>query len=173
MRYRGTAYRAHDPRWSFLPLSGEGAAVNGGRFNPRGVPALYLGLSMTTAVKEANQGLSAKIHPCVLCAYDVDCDDVLDLTDPGILTSVGATPADLACAWMSIALSGTRPASWRLSEALIAAGHAGVLAPSFAPGATADDTNLVLWRWSAARPHLCTVHDPSGRLPKNQLSWPG
>lgn len=172
MRFQGTAYRAHDPRWSFLPLSGEGAAINGGRFNPRGVAALYLGLSMTTAVKEANQGLSAKINPCVLCAYEIDCEDVLDLTDLAVLASTKATFSDLGCPWMSIVLAGTRPPTWRLAETLIATGHAGVIVPSFAPGATADDTNIVLWRWSAVRPHFCSVYDPSGRLPKNQLSWP-
>ncbi len=36
VRFQGLAYRAHDPRWSFKPLSGEGAAVHGGRFNPKG-----------------------------------------------------------------------------------------------------------------------------------------
>ncbi|MFV0302812.1 MAG: RES family NAD+ phosphorylase [Paracoccus sp. (in: a-proteobacteria)] len=42
MRYRGECFRAHNPRWSFEPLSGEGARRHGGRFNPPGVPALYL-----------------------------------------------------------------------------------------------------------------------------------
>jgi RES domain-containing protein len=50
-------------------------------------------------------------------------------------------------------------------------GHAGILVPSFAPGAGPDDHNLVLWRWGARRPHKIRVYDPSGRLPKNQLSW--
>jgi len=35
-------YRAHTPRWSFAPLSGAGAAVQGGRFNRKGIEALYL-----------------------------------------------------------------------------------------------------------------------------------
>jgi RES domain-containing protein len=34
------AYRAHDPRWSFTSLSGDGAALYGGRYNRKGVPAL-------------------------------------------------------------------------------------------------------------------------------------
>jgi hypothetical protein len=28
-----------------------------------------------------------------------------------------------------------------------------------------------LWDWSARPPHQVTVFDPSGRLPRNQLSW--
>ena len=63
MRFQGLAYRAHNPRWSFTPLSGEGAAVHGGRFNPRGTPALYLALDPMTAIKEAAQGFARKFEP--------------------------------------------------------------------------------------------------------------
>ena len=38
MRSRGVVYRAHNPQWSWTPLSGEGARRHGGRFNRRGVP---------------------------------------------------------------------------------------------------------------------------------------
>ncbi len=41
MRLRTTVYRAHNPRWSFAPLSGADAARYGGRFNPTGMEALY------------------------------------------------------------------------------------------------------------------------------------
>ena len=68
MRFRGTCYRAHDPQWSFTPLSGAGAAIHGGRFNPRGTEALYLSLTVMTAVKEANQGFAFKILPYVCSA---------------------------------------------------------------------------------------------------------
>ena len=46
-----------------------------------------------------------------------------------------------------------------------------MLAPSFANGADPHDHNLILWRWGPDLPHRVDVHDPSGRLPKNQLSW--
>jgi RES domain-containing protein len=29
----------------------------------------------------------------------------------------------------------------------------------------------VLWDWGPDLPHKVTVFDPSGRLPKDQLSW--
>jgi RES domain-containing protein len=54
---------------------------------------------------------------------------------------------------------------------LLAQGCAGALVPSFARGSTADDENLVLWRWGPDLPHRVMVHDPTGKLPKNQLSW--
>lgn len=171
MRLQAQAYRAHDPRWSFAPLSGDGAAIHGGRFNPRGVPALYLGLSPMTAIKEASQGLALKIEPLVLCSYEVDCADLVDLTDGATLSEVQVSEGDLACGWMLIANAGQAPPTWSLAERLMGEGRAGVIVPSFAPGAMPDDRNLVLWSWSAALPHKVTVHDPSGRLPKNQLSW--
>ena len=43
--------------------------------------------------------------------------------------------------------------------------------PWVAPGATPGDQNLVLWKWGKSLPHKVSVHDPSGRLPKDQLSW--
>ncbi|MFK8254125.1 RES family NAD+ phosphorylase [Ancylobacter terrae] len=171
MRFVGTGYRAHDPRWAFRPLSGDGAAIRGARFNPKGIPALYLGLSILTAVKEANQGFAHRIDPCVLCTYDVDCADIADLTTEEGRGAHAIAFDDMACAWASALADGDRPASWSVYDRLKARGMAGLRVPSFAPGAEADDTNLVLWRWGPELPHKVTVFDPSGRLPKDQLSW--
>ncbi|MCA1371118.1 RES domain-containing protein [Bradyrhizobium sp. BRP14] len=66
---------------------------------------------------------------------------------------------------------GWRPASWAIYDRLHTHGIAGVLVPSFAPGAHEDDRNLVLWTWSPNHPHRVAVDDPSGRLPRDQLSW--
>jgi RES domain-containing protein len=41
----------------------------------------------------------------------------------------------------------------------------------FATGARPDMANLVLWRWGPDLPHKVEVHDPGGRLPKDQFSW--
>jgi RES domain-containing protein len=169
--FQGAAYRAHNPAWSFAPLSGAGAAVHGGRFNPKGTQALYLSLTIMTAVREANQGFAFKIDPCVLCSYDVDCADVVDLRTGAGRKAEGASLDDMACGWLAQAFAGAEPPSWALARRLIAQGAAGMLAPSFAPGAGEGDHNLVLWAWGSRRPHRVTVDDPSGLLPKNQLSW--
>ncbi|MDQ2080393.1 RES domain-containing protein [Xanthobacteraceae bacterium Astr-EGSB] len=171
MRFARTCYRAHDPRWSFKPLSGDGAAVHGGRFNRRGLPALYLALSIETAVREANQGFAFKIDPCVLCSYEVDCADVADLRTDAGRTVHKVEITDLDCAWFALAASGQEPPSWRRADRLMAEGMAGIIVPSFAPGATEADQNLVLWTWNDSLPHRVRVFDPGGRLPKNQLSW--
>ena len=54
---------------------------------------------------------------------------------------------------------------------LITNGCSGVLVQSFANGATADDQNLVLWRWGPDLPHKVMVYERAGKLPRNQLSW--
>jgi RES domain-containing protein len=171
LRFQATCYRAHDPRCSFAPLSGVGAAKRGARFNPKGVPALYLALTILTAVKEINQGLARKIEPCVLCSYEVDCEDIVDLRTKEDCKAAGVAFADMARAWFLDIAQSREPASWRLTKNFIEAGGSGILVPSFAPGATQADQNLVLWKWSKSRPHKVSVHDPSGCLPKDQLSW--
>lgn len=171
MRFKGTCYRAHDPRWSFKPISGAGAAIHGGRFNPQGIEALYLSLTPMAAIKEASQGFAFKIEPSVLCSYDVDCDDIADLRTDAGCRAHAVEPTDLACAWFAVAAAGREPASWQIARKLVAEGEAGILVPSFAPGATNEDHNLVLWDWSNRLPHKVDVFDPSGRMPKNQLSW--
>lgn len=168
MRFTGTGYRAHDPRWSFKPISGDGAAVHGGRFNPKGTPALYLALTLTGAMIEAAQGFAFKIQPCVICSYDIDSDGIADLTTEDGRRTHAASLDEMGCAWFGLAAAHHPPPSWALARRLIAAGHTGALVPSYAAGARDDDRNLVLWRWDAAS---VQVYDPSGRLPKNQLSW--
>jgi RES domain-containing protein len=171
LRLQATCFRAHHPKWSFKPLSGDGAAVHGGRFNPKGMPALYLALSIETAIREASREYAFKIEPCTLCCYEVDCADIADLRTDARCAEYGVAPTELSSAWHSAALERKEPASWRLAQRLIARGIAGILVPSFAPGATRSDQNLVLWDWSERPPHQVRVFDPSGRLPRNQLSW--
>ncbi len=171
MRFRGTCFRAHNPAWAFKPLSGDGAAVHGGRYNPKGKPALYLSLDFSTAVLEANQGFAHKIDPCTLCTYEVDCEDIADLRADAGRKRHGVKVADMRCAWLALAKAGRMPPSWEIATRLIARNFAGTLVPSFANRASPNAFNLVLWDWGPERPHRVTVSDPSGKLPRNQLSW--
>ncbi|HTI01545.1 MAG TPA: RES domain-containing protein [Acidisoma sp.] len=166
-------YRAHHPRWAFSPLSGEGAARHGGRFNPPGMPALYTARRMQTAWAEAQQAFPFKAQPMTLCAYDVDCTDVLDLTDPGERRAQGTDGTSLACPWEDLASRGRQPPSWELAQRLRAAGIAAIIVPSFAAGATEEDVNMVFWDWGPDLPHLLRVIDDEGRLPRDDRSWGG
>lgn len=171
MRFTGRVFRAHNPRWSFAPLSGDGAALHGGRFNPAGIPALYTSLRMETAWLEAQQGFPFKPQPLTICSYDVESEPVLDLTDLSSFNNLGFSPATLACPWEDLADQGKTPPSWELAKALMASGAAGIIVPSFAPGATENDKNLVFWSWSDNPLSCVTVIDDEKRLPGTAASW--
>jgi len=171
MRLRRTVWRAHHPRWAFAPDSGAGAAVHGGRFNRVGMPALYTSLRFETAWLEAQQGFPFKAQPLTLCGYEVDCEDIADLTDPAVRGQLGIGMDDLGCPWAGMVDRRLLPPSWSLSDRLLLAGHAGILVPSFACGATEADINAVFWRWAPGPPHQVRVIDPDGRLPQDDRSW--
>lgn len=174
MRFAGTCYRFHDPRWSFLPASGAGAAIHGGRFNPKGVEALYLALNVETAFLEISQGFAEKFRPAMLISYEVDCDSIVDLRTEADRRSARISHTDMACAWFAEAAAGREPASWAIARRLIERGASGILVPSFAVAAEpARHQNLVLWRWSNDLPRKVRVYDPDGRLPNDQRSWGG
>jgi RES domain-containing protein len=171
LRFQGTCYRAHDPKWAFSPLSGDGARTHGGRFNPKGVPALYLALTIDGMIAEMTHGFAHRLDPLTICSYQVDVDDVVDLKDDDGREANGVALAALSCAWADDVTDGRYPASWSIADRLIAQGSAGVLVPSFARGARPDMTNLVLWKWGPTLPYRVEVYDPTGRLPKDQTSW--
>ena len=80
---RGRYWRVLAPRWAHAPLSGEGAARHGGRWNPRGTQALYMSADLTTAVAEYEQDLGCR--PGTFVAYDVAVDGVVDLRGTAIV----------------------------------------------------------------------------------------
>ena len=171
MRLAGTFYRGHDPKWAWSPLSGDGAAIHGGRFNPKGVPALYLGGDIIGTVNEMSHGFTGRLLPLTMCSYDVDCEPVADLTGEADRKAHGVSLEEMAAPWFLIAASGKKPPGWSLADRLAIDGHVGALVPSFAVNAEPHHRNLVLWRWGPELPSKVTVYDPSGRLPKNALSW--
>jgi RES domain-containing protein len=62
---------------------------------------------------------------------------------------------DLACAWKDLSARGIKPASWAITEQIVAAGIAGIVVPSFAKGAVAADINAVFWGWAPNPPTWC------------------
>ena len=168
MRFQGLVYRAHNPHWSWTPLSGEGARRHGGRFNRRGIPALYTSLDPLTAIREA-QPLGRPMQPLTLCAYEVDVEPVFDTLDKTQRRTLGVSDSDLACpAWEAEMLAGSVPASQALADRLIAAGYAGMRVRSFAVGTSTGDLNLVMWTWGTDRPARVVLIDDEGRLSEAQ-----
>lgn len=152
-----------NPIYARQPLSGRGAEMFGGRFNPKGVPALYTCLSVMTALREANQ--VGHLQPTTLVSYEGDIQNVFDCRDQAALQAQGVEPAVLADNnWRTAMRSGADAPTQALARRLKAQGHNGLLVRSFARGADDGDLNLVLWRWSDAAPHRLTVIDDEGRL---------
>ena len=150
-RFAGFLYRALNPVYARDPLSGRGAQLYGGRFNPKGTPALYASLSPMTALREANQ--VGALQPTTLVAYEADVRPVFDTRDAGSLAGFGMSPKDLASvAWRDEMIANGESETQTFARRLIAAGYAALLVPSFARGAAPTDLNLVLWRWGDAAP---------------------
>lgn len=163
MEFIGTLYRALNPLWAREPLSGAGAAQFGGRFNARGTPALYTSLRPETAMREANQ--AGAFQPITLVAYAAEIEKVFNATDTGALASIGFDAAMLAdpC-WRDTMLTDKISGTQRLARSLIEQGFSGMLAPSYAPQATTEDRNLVLWSWGTSLPAKLRLIDDQGRL---------
>lgn len=126
-----------------------------------------------TSFGECTQGFTNRLLPLTMCEYDVDCDGLADLRDDAARAAHGIKLADLACPWLTFQLAGKAAPSWLAVDRLKLSGYGGMLVPSFVPGAAAANVNLVLWDWGPTLPRQVHVFDPTGRLPRNQLSWPG
>ena len=150
MHYLGLLYRAINPIRAREPLSDEDARLHGGRFNAKGVPALYTALSVMTAIREAIQ--IGTLQPTTLVSYEADISPIFDATDSDALSNYGMTPADLAADDCRLRMRAEGKARIQiLAERLIAYGFAGLRVPSFAKGATGKDLNVVLWVRGNAR----------------------
>ena len=162
-------HRYLTPKWAFVPLSGAGAAIDGGRFNRPGVEALYLSGAPQTALEEFRQGASIA-PPATLASYKITLDQVADL-------SAGYDPAgwpnewaEWDSNWRKIArIEKKIPPSWLLSDGLIEAGCRGLLFPSLQH---AGGVNLVVFTANLTKVDKVAVYDPDGHLPQDQSSWP-
>ena len=161
-------HRYLTPKWAFVPTSGVGAAIDGGRFNRPGVEALYLSRAPQTALEEYRQDAGI-VPPATLAAYRITLADVADLSDgfdPEIWDDVWA---QWDCAWREIARIDKKvPPSWKLADRIITAGMRGLLFPSLRH---AGGTNLVIFPANLLGSDEVDVHDPDHRLPRNQASW--
>jgi RES domain-containing protein len=106
--YIGEAFRHMAARWDD-PLSGEGARIHGGRFNPPdSFPVLYLCTTRSCAAAELRHRgellvIGAEgLLPRVLYRYDVSLDRVLDLTSGETLEHLGVTTQQVVGADLGI-----------------------------------------------------------------------
>ncbi|MEP3115614.1 RES domain-containing protein [Nisaea sp.] len=162
-RFKGLLFRALNPVYAREPLSGYGAAIHGGRFNKRGVEALYTSLRLETAIREANQ--VGTLQPTTLVAYKADIGPFFDTRDDVALARYAMSAEDLADdAWRTKMYAGETVPTHELAWQLLEDGYAGLLVQSFVPGATVGELNLVLWQWNKPPFRTLGVIDDEGRL---------
>lgn len=94
------AFRNQPPRYD--SRAGEGARINGGRFNPpNSFPVLYLCETRPCVIAELSRQGSRHVVgidgllPRVLYRYEFNLDRVLDLTDPATRDHIGVAEQDL------------------------------------------------------------------------------
>jgi RES domain-containing protein len=113
------------------PLDTAGARLFGGRFNPPGVPALYLASDPELALRESTRSTDwAQFTPFaprrVVCVR-VRLAAVIDLSDPQTFEASGLNGDDLTASWAD--KSGPT-ASQLLGESALLQGVEGILYPS-------------------------------------------
>lgn len=149
-----------------MPTSGAGAAKNGGRWNARGRPALYLSFDPLTAVKEANQQILDFI-PITLVRYQVSGGLIADYDDAA-LRKEHDLPDDLMTRpWWGPQYAQQVSPSQEAAAVMIVAGYDGLIYSS----TQAAGRNLVLWRWNETVGAQVIAEDKHGLLPKNRDSW--
>ncbi|ASI92572.1 RES family NAD+ phosphorylase [Vibrio mediterranei] len=150
-KFQGVCYRMHNPVWAWSPLSTEGASRVGGRFNPKGSPALYLSLKPETCIAEVAGGASTRLlDPMTLCSYHIDINGVLDLR---------LYYQEFSPGWRLELLKKKQPLGWVLYQALQQRPEVkALLVPSYQ---MVGEYNLVAIRWEDGE---ITLYDPDGRL---------
>jgi RES domain-containing protein len=167
---RQPLHRFLTPHWAHAPLSGAGAAANGGRFNRPGAHALYLATDVATAQAEYAQG-ALWADPGTHCVYAVRAKGVVDFSEGFVPGRWDAIWAEADCDWKWIARVEQRdPPSWLIGDMLLAAGAPGLLYPSTKrKGGICLVLLLDMLARSGGSAH---VHDPKRRLPRDARSWP-
>ncbi len=159
-------WRAYVPRWSYAPLSGDGAGRFGGRWNPVGQPTFYAAREMSTAWAEYNQGFVQ--HPALIAQLMLKRAALADLTEAGTLAALGVDVAIHSEQWRDLVDRGQMPTAYMLREMLLGDGFDGVIYPSFmSPGGTC----VALWHWNIDGAPVLDVVDPDNRLPRSAASW--
>jgi RES domain-containing protein len=167
INYSQKCWRGFTPRWSSTPLSGEGARLYEGRWNPKGMEALYLAENFSTAYKEYQNELPD--HPCLILSYQVCIDGIVDFCNEEVRERANISLRTMYCEWKYIFLVEKKdPPTWEIVRNLYDDGVAGIRVPS-----TRDigGVNIVLWRWNDHPSRVVTYSDPRRDLPKDQSSF--
>ena len=162
-----TVYRMHVPKWAVKPTSGDGAKKYGGRANRPGIAAIYLSLSIETAVKEYQQ-TSILLPPGTLVSYQVSIKSLVDFR-AGFTPSWGPIWEDFYCDWRELWFNQKiEPPSWVIGDEVVSSvGAKGILFRS-----TVNDggTNLVVYIDKLSESDSLLPFDPKQSLSELRAS---
>lgn len=142
-------YRSATPKYARESdiLSGEGSRLNGGRWNPIGLAAVYASLSPETAMAETlayyrYYGLPLpQAMPRLFVAVSFHLSAVLDLTDGEVRRRLKISEqAMLTCDWRKEVAAMRNPITQLIGQAAQAAGFEGLQVRS---AADSDGLNLI------------------------------
>lgn len=154
------------------PLWSKGSSLFGGRYTPKGgAPAIYLASDPNVALLETNAifmppkgpAVMAGAPPMVICQINVAVTNVLDLTDPAIVTSLGTSTAELTGDWRYDMGIGRVPPTHALAAAAHASGRVSAIRAHSAK-AVGSGVVLVVVPDRLAKGSFLRVIDPSGTL---------
>jgi len=129
--------------------TGKGAELHGGRWNPKGLAALYGSLELNTALQEMlayfrHAGLpEIEALPCAWVAFDVKLSRVLDLRSQSVRRRLGVRLAQLTGEpWREMQDRGLEALTQAIGRVAHSAGVQGLLVPS---ARTARGSNVVVF----------------------------
>ncbi|HMX11249.1 MAG TPA: RES family NAD+ phosphorylase [Burkholderiaceae bacterium] len=162
-------WRVISPAYAGTPLSGMGAARQGGRFNRPGQEALYLALDEATALAEYRQD-NPWLPPGTICTFFVRGLRVADLSTGFDAERWPALWSDFAVDWRALWFGkATEPPTWYMADDVVAVGWDGIVFPS---QARLGGRNLVVYGSSSRSATQLSVYDPAGSLARFRSGSP-
>lgn len=127
--FYGQGYRVFSPKYIRSPISTQGAFGYGGRYNPKGIHALYVAEDPVTGLAENRLIVSPQSSPLyrpatrILLALEYRLQRVLDLSEARVLQSLSSSYQELTGDWEPYAYQGQTAPTQQLGAAVFASGH--------------------------------------------------
>lgn len=181
--YSDKVYRGIRVKFIHHPLSGEGARLRGGRYNPKSTCALYLAEHKETVFAETQAQYFTAIPTPSIISYQLKTDALLDLSDDATLEVLQLEKSELNMEWDTdlsklfdihrdpatyLDFLPTLPLTQRVYFTARAAGADAIRVPSVEHE---GHFNVVLYDWNTGSNTSLEFLDPEGDLTALLEPW--